>query len=123
MRLIITPSPRERAASPANRSVSRQTKLIQARAPTIWCSLGGLPNDVQRGIVQPFILMMQIATLAYFSHLGILTKTTITSYLACAPAVLFATWLGLRLFHRIDDATFRRVVLIFLIVCGASLLF
>jgi len=71
----------------------------------------------------PFILVMQIATLIYFSRLGILTSSTIASYLVCAPAVLFGTWLGLGLFHRIDDAAFRRVVLVFLIVSGASLLF
>jgi uncharacterized membrane protein YfcA len=91
-------------------------------APTIWCSLRGFTKDVQRGIVQPFILVMQIATISYFSHLGILTSSTISSYLVCVPAVLFGTWLGLRLFAHIDDAAFRRVVLIFLIVSGASLI-
>ena len=90
-------------------------------APTIWCSLRGLTKDVQRGIVQPFILVMQIATIAYFSRLGILTSSTIASSLVCIPAVLFGTWLGLQLFAYIDDAAFRRVVLIFLIVSGASL--
>jgi uncharacterized membrane protein YfcA len=30
------------------------------------------------------------------------------------------TWIGLRLFDRIDDALFRRIVLVFLIVSGAS---
>ncbi len=91
-------------------------------APTIWCSLRGLPKDVQRGIVQPFILVMQIAALIYFSRLGILTTATLTSFLVCAPAVLFGTWVGLRLFNRIGDDAFRRVVLIFLIVSGVSLM-
>ena len=39
--------------------------------PTIWCSLRALPKEIQRGTVQPFILIMQVATLAYFSKLGI----------------------------------------------------
>jgi uncharacterized membrane protein YfcA len=92
-------------------------------APTVWCGLRGLPKDIQRGVVQPFILTIQVATLAYFSRLGILTTATVTSYLVCAPAVLFGTWIGLGLFDSINDAAFRRVVLIFLIVSGASLLF
>jgi len=92
-------------------------------APTIWCGLRGLPKDIQRGVVQPFILAIQVATLVYFSRLGILTSATIASYLVYAPAVLFGTWLGLSLFDRVDDAAFRRVVLIFLIVSGASFLF
>ena len=92
-------------------------------APTIWCGLRGLPKDIQRGVVQPFILTIQVATLAYFSRLGILTTATVTTYLVCAPAVLFGTWIGLGLFDSINDAAFRRVVLIFLIASGASLLF
>lgn len=34
--------------------------------PTIWCSVQGLSKLEQRGIVQPFILLMQIATLVLF---------------------------------------------------------
>ena len=53
-------------------------------APTVWCGLRGLPKDIQRGVVQPFILTIQVATSAYFSRLGILTTATVTTYLVCA---------------------------------------
>jgi uncharacterized protein len=89
--------------------------------PTVWCSLRGLSKLEQRGIVQPFILLMQIATLAYYSKLGILASTTLTTYLWCAPAVILGTWLGLQFFDRIDDKRFRQVVLIFLLISGAIL--
>jgi len=90
--------------------------------PAVWCSLRGLSKMEQRGIVQPFILLMQIATLVYFSKLGILASATLTTYLWCAPAVIFGTWLGLQLFDRIDDKRFRQVVLLFLLISGATLL-
>jgi uncharacterized membrane protein YfcA len=89
--------------------------------PTIWCNLKGLSKIEQRGIVQPFILLMQIATLAYFSKFGILASGTWANYLWCLPAVVGGTWLGLQLFNRIDDAKFRRLVLFFLLVSGATL--
>ena len=89
--------------------------------PTILCSLRGLSKTEQRGIVQPFIFLMQIATLVYFSKLGILGSAMLTTFLWCAPAVVIGTWLGLRLFDRIDDAKFRRVVLIFLLISGSTL--
>jgi uncharacterized membrane protein YfcA len=38
------------------------------------------------------------------------------------PAVVLGTWLGLQLFNRIDDKRFRQVVLLFLLVSGATLL-
>ncbi|HEX5211508.1 MAG TPA: sulfite exporter TauE/SafE family protein [Pseudolabrys sp.] len=89
--------------------------------PTIWCSLRGLSKNEQRGIVQPFILLMQIATLVYFSKLGIFSSGTWTNYFWCVPAVIAGTWLGLQLFDRVDDKKFRRLVLFFLLVSGTTL--
>ncbi len=89
--------------------------------PTIWCSLRLLPKDAQRGTVQPFILIMQLATLGYFSRLGILDAATAKTFLWCAPAVLVGTWIGIRLFRCIDDVMFRRTLLAFLMISGAAL--
>jgi hypothetical protein len=90
--------------------------------PTIWCSLKGLSKAEQRGIVQPFILFMQVATIAWFSRLGIFASATWTTFLWCIPAVIGGTMLGLKLFHAVDDAKFRQVVLFFLLVSGATLI-
>lgn len=90
--------------------------------PTVWCSIRGLSKLEQRGIVQPFILLMQIATLIYFSKLGILASATLSTYLWCVPAVVLGTWLGLQFFDRIDDKRFRQVVLFFLLISGATLM-
>jgi len=90
--------------------------------PTILCSIRGLAKHEQRGIVQPFILLMQIATLIYLAKLDIVVSGITVTYLWCLPAVLGGTWIGLHLFHRIDDAMFRRFVLIFLVVSGAILI-
>jgi hypothetical protein len=46
---------------------------------------------------------MQVATMAYFSKLGILVSATWTTYLWCAPAIVAGTLLGLWLFDRVDD--------------------
>ena len=91
--------------------------------PTIWCNARGLSKNEQRGIVQPFILLMQFATLIYFSKLGIFAQTTWTMFVWCVPAVAVGTWLGLQLFNRIDDGKFRRIVLLFLLISGAVLVF
>lgn len=91
--------------------------------PTMWCNLKGLSKTQQRAIVQPFILLMQIATMAYFSKLGILVSATWTTYLWCAPAVIAGTLVGLWLFGRVDDGKFRRLVLFFLLISGATMIF
>jgi hypothetical protein len=89
--------------------------------PTIWCNLRGLSKLEQRGIVQPFILLMQVATLVYFSRFGVLASAALTNYLWCLPVVLVGTWMGLQLFNRIDDVKFRRLVLLFLLLSGLTL--
>ena len=90
--------------------------------PTIWCTARGLEKHEQRGIVQPFILIMQIVTLLYFSRLGIVASGTLTAYLLCMPALLAGTWLGLRMFAAVDEAVFRRIVLVLLLASGTALL-
>jgi len=90
--------------------------------PTIWCNLKGLSKIQQRAIIQPFILFMQIATMAYFSKLGILVSATWTTYLWCVPAVVVGTFVGLWLFERVDDGKFRRLVLLFLLISGGTLI-
>jgi uncharacterized membrane protein YfcA len=65
---------------------------------------------------------MQVATLAYFSKLGILSLETGKTFLWCVPAVLGGTWVGIRLFRSIDDAMFRRILLVFLLLSGAALI-
>lgn len=91
--------------------------------PTIWCNMRGLSKDEQRGLVQPFIFCMQIATLVYFSKLGIFASTTWATYVWCAPAVIAGTLLGLHFFQRIDDVRIRLLVLLFLLFSGVTLVF
>jgi uncharacterized membrane protein YfcA len=39
------------------------------------------------------------------------------------PALLAGTWLGMKLYGRLDEAAFRKVVLILLLASGAALMF
>ena len=89
--------------------------------PTMWCNARGLAKDQQRGIVQPFILTMQIATLIYFGKTGLLSSGLWTTFAWCLPAVVLGTLLGFALFNRIDEAKFKRVTLMFLFVSGVLL--
>jgi uncharacterized membrane protein YfcA len=89
--------------------------------PTIWCGLRGLTKEQQRGLIQPFILVMQLATVAYFSRIGIVTSDSLALFAFCVPAVVLGTLAGLALYHRVNDARFRKLTLAFLLVSGAML--
>jgi hypothetical protein len=42
-------------------------------------------------------------------------------FLAGLPALLAGTWAGLRLYGRLDEASFRKVVLVLLLLAGMAL--
>jgi hypothetical protein len=44
-------------------------------------------------------------------------------FLIGLPALALGTWAGLKLFGRLNEASFRRVVLLLLLLSGVSLLF
>ena len=54
---------------------------------------------------------------------GTVTADTIKFFVMGLPFLLAGTWLGLRLFGRIDEAMFRKAVLALLFVSGAALIF
>ena len=43
-------------------------------------------------------------------------------FLIGLPALFAGTWLGMKLFGRLDEATFRKIVLALLLVSGALLI-
>ena len=89
--------------------------------PTIWCSLRGLAKEKQRGLVQPFILIMQLLTLVYFSRIGIITSDLVATFAFCAPAAILGTLAGLTLYKRVSDTHFRKLTLVFLLISGTLL--
>ncbi|WP_245323444.1 hypothetical protein [Bradyrhizobium shewense] len=54
---------------------------------------------------------------------GALTFETAKLFALGLPFLFGGTWLGLKLFGRIDETTFRRIVLALLLVSGIALLF
>jgi uncharacterized membrane protein YfcA len=90
---------------------------------TIWCGLRGWPKDVQRATFQPVAVAVFLMTAIWLGAKGTVTAETIRLFLIGLPCLVAGTWLGLRLFGRIDEATFRKIVLALLFASGALLIF
>jgi hypothetical protein len=87
----------------------------------IWCQLRNWPKDVQRAIFQPVLLATILTSTATLSVAGAVTTETVKLYLLGLPAMLAGTWVGLKLYGKLDDAVFRKIILILLLVSGVSL--
>jgi uncharacterized membrane protein YfcA len=93
-------------------------------AVTIWCGMQGWDKARQRAIYQPFILAMQLVTLAALwglARAGGRPAPIDLVALSCVPAALIGTLCGLALFRRLNDAQFGRWVALLLIASGLGL--
>jgi uncharacterized protein len=90
---------------------------------TIWCGLRGWPKDVQRAVFQPVAVAIFLMSGLWLGATGSITADTIKFFVIGLPFLFAGTWLGLKLFGRIDEAMFRKIVLALLFVSGAALIF
>jgi uncharacterized membrane protein YfcA len=90
---------------------------------TIWCGLRGWPKEVQRAVFQPIAVIVFLMTAVWLGVKGSWTVETSRLFVMGLPCLLAGTWLGLKLFGRINEAAFRKVVLALLFGSGAALMF
>jgi uncharacterized protein len=90
---------------------------------TIWCGLRGWPKDQQRTIFQPVAVAIFVMTAVWLGAKGAMAADTVRLFLFGLPALVVGTWLGMKLYGRLDEAMFRRAVLVLLLVSGAALVF
>ncbi|MCS6855719.1 MAG: hypothetical protein NZ523_13340, partial [Elioraea sp.] len=75
-----------------------------------------------RGVFQPFILASHVATLVLLGGLTLDARALVLAA-AALPGLALGAWLGLRLYGRLDEARFRRLLAAFVVLSGLSLLF
>ena len=90
-------------------------------APTIWCNLCGMPKDEQRGVVQPYIMIMQCIAIVLLLGSGGFSRATLLDTMAGLPALVAGTVIGIYLFRRASPGSYRRVVLSILFAGGIGL--
>jgi uncharacterized membrane protein YfcA len=89
---------------------------------TIWCQLRDWPKDMQRAVFQPAILATMAMTAISLGAAGAITAETIKLYLLGLPMLVAGAWTGLKLYGHLDDAAFRRVILVLLLLSGITLI-
>ncbi len=57
----------------------------------------------------------------WFGGTGMIGRDTLGLFVIGLPALAIGTWAGLKAFGKLDDAAFRRVVLVLLLLSGLSL--
>jgi uncharacterized membrane protein YfcA len=87
---------------------------------TIWCGMQGWDRVTQRSIYQPYILIVQVLTLTALIAVSRRARLDAELLTYALPGVAGAI-VGLRIFHRLTDLQFRRLINVALIVSGVAL--
>ncbi|MDW3204430.1 MAG: sulfite exporter TauE/SafE family protein [Alphaproteobacteria bacterium] len=93
---------------------------VSGPLPTIWAGLRGWPKDEQRGVYQPFnlvILGLSVAGHGLYDRFDPVAGTEALIAFACAAG---GSILGITTYRRTSDRNFRRIVLILLLIGGIT---
>jgi uncharacterized protein len=90
---------------------------------TIWSGLRGWPKEVQRTVFQPVAVSIFLMSALWLGAKGAVTSETIKLFVIGLPFLLAGTWVGLRLFGRLNETAFRKIVLTLLLASGVVLIF
>jgi uncharacterized protein len=89
---------------------------------TVWCQMRGWTKDQQRAVFQPVILTGMMVIALTLSAAGAIDMDTLKLYVLGLPALLAGLWLGFKCYGKLDDATFRKLVLVLLLCAGLALI-
>jgi hypothetical protein len=89
--------------------------------PAIWTQIRGWPKDVARGIFQPFIVVMHLATVVLIGVVA-LDRTGAILFVAVFPAVLLGAWVGWMIYGKLDERSFQKLFAGLLVVSGVLLM-
>lgn len=84
----------------------------------IYVSLKGWTKDRIKGTLQAYFGMLNILVIIWFLYNGIITEKSISSFTWTAPGVLAGLYMGHRLYMRIDEVLYRRILNLLLVCCG-----
>jgi uncharacterized membrane protein YfcA len=89
----------------------------------IWCQLRGWAKDQQRAVFQPVVVATFALSAIWLGVQGSISRQVLLLFVAALPVLLAGTWLGLKLYGKLDEAQFRKIVLVLLLASGVVLLF
>jgi uncharacterized protein len=89
---------------------------------TIWSGLRGWPKNEQRAVFQPTSVATFAMIAIWLGGTGMVARDTMLVFVIGLPAVLAGAWAGLKLYGKLEEAGFRKVVLALLLLSGATLI-
>lgn len=90
--------------------------------PTVWASLRPWPKLQTRALLQPFNVTILASSALVLLAQGAYTKPVAASLLIAIPTTFVASQIGIRIFKRLADAQFQRLLITLIFISGAGII-
>lgn len=90
--------------------------------PTLWVTLRGWDKARQRALFQAFNTCMHILALSAFALAGLVGQCELELFAVAVPAMLLPLWAGTRLYARLGEHDYRKIVIALLLLAGLILI-
>ena len=95
---------------------------LSGALPSMWLALRPWPKAVQRGIMQPFSMVILLVATVLLALEGVFTPQVLYNLALVLPASMLGAVIGLMLFRRMPDALYPRVLIGLMLISGGTLL-
>lgn len=89
--------------------------------PTLWTTVRGWGKELQRGMLMAFNIAMHVTTMTVYFMTGAITREALVMFAWITPALIIPAIIGVQLFHRLNQQSFRRMILVLLTLSGVAL--
>jgi hypothetical protein len=90
--------------------------------PMMWSGLRGWTRDEQRAVFQPTGVATFLMSILVFGGVGLVTPDAVRFFLIGLPVLIVGTVLGWACYGKLNEVSFRRIVLSLLLASGVMLL-
>jgi uncharacterized membrane protein YfcA len=90
--------------------------------PTMWCVLRGWPRDEHRAVTQPTAAATFLMSILAFGGARVVTTETVRLFLIGLPVLILGELLGWATYGKLNEASFRKVVLALLLISGSAII-
>ncbi len=87
----------------------------------VWTDIQGYTKHHRRSVLQTFNLAILFAALVAHAFSGLLTKEVGLAAMVALPGTVCGAWLGSRVYKRLGDHGFQRIILVLLCLSGIML--
>jgi len=95
---------------------------VSGAIPSMWMSMRPWTKFETRSVLQPFNMVMLTTTVILLYSKGAYDKTALTALTITIPVGLAAAQIGIAVFKRLNDLTFRRLLILLTFAMGLGIL-